>query len=364
MDRRLPTLPGLLLLLLTGCQGESGGDPEAGPAAPSTPTPTSATAPATPTPTPAPTQGPPLLDAATLSTGEPPRLAYAFAEHPIFGGGDWRLVRPDGSDRPFTETPALFAAYDDVVVNGYGTEGGFAIELFDGEANRTHELPKLCHFALVTTPDRGLVAWLDDQGNLVEQYADGSLSTRPARLPHGSCDDQDPVALNGPTLYVDGRKSPPMAISGPGEPVPLPAFRDLADVSPRGNLVGRLAADPHCWGLLWEGAELRWRTCADRLVSFAPDGRHVLGSVGNVDFRGIVVHGLRTGRVEAQWANVPRQRITQVEWEDHAHLLAVVHNPGVGWSVVRLAVDGTAEYAVSPVRTGGGEFSPFRLQLS
>ena len=58
-----------------------------------------------------------------------------------------------------------------------------------------------------------------------------------------------------------------------------------------------------------------------------------------------------------------RQRVTQVEGEDAEHLLVVVRNPAVGWSVVRLAVDGTAEYAVTPVRTGA-EFAPFRLQLS
>jgi hypothetical protein len=356
VDRRLLTLPGLLLLLSTGCQGESDDDPEAGPVAPST----SATAPATPTPT----QGPPLLDAAALPTGAPPRLAYAFAKHPTFGGGDWRLVRPDGSTQPFGPFPALFAVYDDRVVNGYGTEGGFVVQLLAGDGSPVAELPKLGHFALVTTPHRDRVAWLDNGDNLVTVSTDGSVDTRRVRLPHGSRDDQDPVALNGPTLYVDGRKSAPMAISGPGEPVPLPAYSDLVDVSAGGNLAGRLADDPHCWGLLWKGAELRWRTCADRLVSFAPDGRHVLGTVGTVDYRSIVVHGLRTGRVEAQWTNAPRQWVTQVEWEDAAHLLVVVHNPAVGWSVVRLGVDGTAEYAVSPVRTGGAEFAPFRLQLS
>ena len=98
-------------------------------------------------------------------------------------------------------------------------------------------------------------------------------------------------------------------------------------------------------------------------MSFAPDGRLVLGIVGNVDFRSILVHGLRNGRVEAQWANAPRQWITQVEWEDAGHLLVVVRNAAVGWSVVRLGVDGSAEYAVTPVRTGA-EFAPFRLQLT
>ncbi len=369
MDRRLLALPGLLVLLLTGCQAGSGDGPDAAPRTPAS-TVTATRPPTTqPTTTQPPTQpatqppGPQPLDAAALPTGAPPRLTYAFAEHPTFGGGDWRLVWPDGSDRPFTESPALFAAYDDVIVNGYGTEGGFVVELFDGEAHRTHELPKLCHFALVTTPDRDRVAWLDDQGTLVEQYADGSVSTRPVRLPHGTCDDQDPVALNGPTLYVDGRKTPPMAVKGPREPVPLQGYRTLADVSARGNLVGQLADDPHCWGLLRQGAEERWRTCADRLTSFAPDGRRVLGIVSAVDYRLLVVHGVRDGRVEAQWANAPGQWVTQVEWEDSTHLLVVVHNRAVGWSVVRLALEGTAEYAVPPVRTGA-EFSPFRLQLS
>jgi hypothetical protein len=148
--------------------------------------------------------------------------------------------------------------------------------------------------------------------------------------------------------------------------VRIPQLSDLVDVSRRGNLIGRLVDDPGCWGLLREDGHRRWRTCADRLVSFAPDGRHVLGSrgsVGNTGFHGLVVHGSRNGRVEAQWADPPHQRVTQVEWEDAGHVLVVVRNAAVGWSVVRLGVDGSAEYAVAPVRTGA-EFPPFRLPMS
>ncbi len=62
--------------------------------------------------------------AADLPTGPPPRVAYGYAANPTFGGGDWELVRTDGSRQPLPSPPAQFVAYDDRVVNGYGTEGG------------------------------------------------------------------------------------------------------------------------------------------------------------------------------------------------------------------------------------------------
>ena len=299
-----------------------------------------------------------------LPTGPPPAVAYAFAEHRTFGGGDWLLVRPDGgSRRPFSESLGEFVAYDDVVVNGYGTEGGFEVELFDGRPHLEHEQGGLCHYGLVVTPDRGEVAYLQNDGSLVEQYADGSLSTRPVELPGGPCTGAQPVALRGPKLYVDAPGTPPSVIAGPNHPSALRGFLDLADVSARGLLVGRLADDKHCSGLLRPTHGIRWRTCADRLVAFSPDGHHVLGTLAGPEPRGVVVHHTRTGGIAASWPSAPRQRITQVEWEDDGHVLIVVHRREVGWSVVRLGVDGSAEYAVTPVRTGG-EFPPFRLQLS
>jgi len=366
MDRRFLTLLATLAVLTCGCQGDRSAASAAGEVETTTAAPTTAAA-GGPTAQPTPAVGTgPVLDAAALPTGAPPKVAYAFARHPTFGGGHWELVRPDGSRHPFTENPALFAAYDDVVVNGYGTEGGFVVELFDGRARLQHEQRELCSYALVTTPDRGIAAWLQNDGSLVEQYADGSLSTRPIELPGGPCGGVDPVALNGPILYVDGPELVPMMISGPQQGVRIPQLSDLVDVSRRGNLIGRLRDEDRCFGLLRDDGHRRWRTCADRLVSFAPDGRHVLGTKGSVElagFRGIVVHGPRNGRVEAEWANTRRQRVSQIEWEDAEHLLVVVRNSAVGWSVVRLGLDGSAEYAATPVRTGDGELAPFRLPM-
>ncbi len=316
----------------------------------------------TPTPPAVPSDRGPVLDAAALTTGRPPRVPYAFSEHPTFGGGDWTLVRTDGSSVPFGHRPALFVAFEDRVVNGYGTEGGFVVEVWDRSGERLAEIDGLCHFALVTTPSRDRAAWLEGD-TLAEVAEDGSLSTRPVVLPDGHCGEVDPVGLRDASLYVDGRQAAPSVVTGPGEPVPIAGLRDLEDVSARGNLAGRLPDEDHCWAVLRPDGRQRWRTCADRLVSFSPDGRHLLGTVGQLDPRRLVVHGPRNGRFEAQWDNVARQWLEQVEWEDAGHLLAVVRNPAVGWAVVRLGIDGRAEYAVPPVRTGS-ELSPFRLPLS
>ncbi len=375
--RSLPLSAALVVLIVlgSGCTADGSAPPAGGstllPTPTTTPTATPTSTPAAPpptgTPAPAADLGP-VLDSTALPTGEPPQVAYAFAAHPTFGGGDWELVLPGGSRHPFTETPALFSAHDDVVVNGFGTEGGFVVELFDGLGRLQHEQRGLCSYAMVTSPERDVVAWLQDDGSLVEQSADGSVDTRPVRVPGGPCGGAvAPVALNGPDLYVDGPRVAPSRISGPGEAVAIPQLRDLVDVALRGNLVGRLAGDDGCWGLLRADGVRRWRTCADRLSAFSPGGRHVLGTRGSVayaGFRGLVVHGARTGRVEAQWSNLRGQRVSQIEWEDADHLLVVVHHAAVGWSVVRLGVDGTAEYAVPPVRTGDGEFAAFRLPMS
>ena len=61
--------------------------------------------------------------------------------------------------------PGLFAVYDDHVVNGYGTEGGFVVELLAGDGSPVADLPPLCHFALVTTPHRDRIAWLGDEAS-------------------------------------------------------------------------------------------------------------------------------------------------------------------------------------------------------
>jgi hypothetical protein len=300
--------------------------------------------------------------AAALPPDPAPRVPYAAAQHPVFGGGDWRLVRPTGTTSAFAESTGAFIAFEDVVVNGFGTEGGFVVQLYDGTPVLEHEQAGLCHDRLLTTPERDEVAWLQDDGSLVELHDTGSVDTRPVELPGGPCGAAQPAALRGPKLYVDGPHASPSVIAGPNHPGRIRLLSGLADVSGRGLLAGRLASDPTCSGLLRPRHGVRWETCADRLTSFSPDGHHLLGLVG-VEPRDVVVHHVRTGRVTARWPQGSWTRVAQVEWEDAGHLLAVVRERGVGWSIMRLGVDGAAQRAVGPLRSGA-EFPPYRLQLS
>lgn len=364
MDRRkLPLVAVMVALVLGGggCQDDAGPAPGADPV-PSTTPPTSAT------PAPAPGQQPsparPVLDAAALPTGEPPDAPYAVSRNPAFGGGDWQLVRPDGSRQPFGHNPVLFVAYDDRVVNGYGAEGGFVVEVLDLAGKPLLDVPPLCQFALVTTPVRDQAAWLEE-GSLVSVHSDGRVDTRPVAMPGGACGAARPVALQGSTLYVDGPRVRPSLVDGADAPVQVPLLRDLEDVTTRGTVIGTLDEKPSCSGLVSFRSVLEWRTCEDQLVSFAP-GPYVLGLRGDIDhtpFQGLVVHDRRDGQVRLELDNAPRQRVNQVAWEDSEHLLLVVRSPVVGWSVVRVGVDDPPEYAVAPVHTATG-FPPFRLQLS
>ncbi len=110
--------------------------------------------------------------------------------------------------------------------------------------------------------------------------------------------------------------------------------------------------------------ELRWQTCDHRLLDVAPDGRHVLGITGpsRAGRAKAVSFFDRTGQLVGEWQRPAGARIEDVRWEDGAHALAVVQD-AQGWSVVRVGLDGSTEYAVAPVAVGP-DYAPFRLPLS
>jgi hypothetical protein len=102
-----------------------------------------------------------------------------------------------------------------------------------------------------------------------------------------------------------------------------------------------------------------WSTCRNTLETVSPDGRHVLAGPAYQD-------GIGSGEVAIYTADGRRVldlRSTagsqafyhSAVWEDPEHVLLTVFQQG-HWSVVRLGVDGRAEYAVAPV--GGSMDAP------
>jgi hypothetical protein len=365
MDRRAAGLLGPAILALLGLTGCSGSAP--GPAAPIVSTAGAASSSAA-QPGPPPDR-PQVL--AGLASGAPPRIGYAAAEHPTFMGGDWRLVRPDGTTQRFSPVPGLFVVRAGGVVHGFGTEGGFVVEVIDRDGAVVARHAPLCHFSLATTPDRSVAGWLEDDGTLVTVGQSGGESRRLLDLPGAACSGLDPVALGGDTVYADARygsawreKTPPYVLPAEGGPRPVRALAFVSDADRRGSLVGRLSPRrPRCSGRVGPRGEIRWTTCDRELVAFAPDDRHVLAVAGSLyyrDVRGVALLD-RQGTVLAEWARGPHQLIDDVAWEDPGHALAVVWDRG-RWSIVRLGLDGSAEYAVPPVRTGRA-YAPFLLPL-
>jgi hypothetical protein len=106
-----------------------------------------------------------------------------------------------------------------------------------------------------------------------------------------------------------------------------------------------------------------WSTCDHRLLSFSPDGSHVLASSAYADGMGdseLAVLDSDTGKVLLDLRTADQAVLTRVVWEDDSHVLATVFENNA-WAVVRLGLDSSRELAVPPVRDSGDLESPFVL---
>jgi hypothetical protein len=97
-----------------------------------------------------------------------------------------------------------------------------------------------------------------------------------------------------------------------------------------------------------------WETCDFMPLAFSPDGEHVLAThpVGYEGFGTSQLTVLTTADGEPVLdlkATVESQAtITDMVWEDGSHVLARVFQEG-RWTVIRVGLDGSVEYAVAPV---------------
>lgn len=118
--------------------------------------------------------------------------------------------------------------------------------------------------------------------------------------------------------------------------------------------VTRLRNDGSCSAMTRSG-RVQWRTCNNLLSEIAPDRQHVLGTPAYGDGLGpgqLDVLDLKTGRTVRTWTAGPNTPVYFAEtWEDSEHILVVTFDGDRTWSIVRLGLDGTMEYAVPPRRS-------------
>ena len=301
------------------------------------------------------------LDTGGLARGQAPGLAYLDGT---------TLVRADGSTLELPE-PGLSAF--ELMGNGLvGISSGTTdVVVLDGAGDEVRR-ESMSGTRLATSPDGSIVGWLGDDGTpsvvegggsrtwdlpVVEQGAEIA-----AVLGAGTC--KEGVDGNGCAIFVN-------AVAGSGAFVSAShglvdgagTALHIADVSSDGRVTGLVSTTDRrsCSGMWKSSAVLAWTTCDLTLGAFSPDETRILagGERTGTSAQTELAFLDDAGRVLAHFGPGGDATIFQTAWEDDDHALAVVHE-GQQWSVVRLGVDGSLEFAVPP-RPGREGDQPFVL---
>jgi hypothetical protein len=345
--------------------------PEPSPAVTNTPSPTT---------TASPDQGhqpaPGVLDVSDLPTGAPPGIEY------VTGGRTLHLADGGTAELPTRDPVSSFVALTDgshVFITSH--QGTPFVEIEDGDGGFRDPVPS--GWDLAVNQAHSLAAWVRPDGQVMTWQLD---ATRPHAYgdpvpagdglrmgavlgddcgPQGTCevyvnvpdqraqDGWQPwlVDVNGTQKYLDG------------------SYRILADSSGSGLSIGyRSISDAGSCSVLLGGGEFQgFQTCQHTLVSFSPDGRLILGDPAYHDGLGngvIAMYDLKGKLLFERHSTEKAQSFyPSAQWEDATHVLAPVFQDGQ-WSIVRIASDGSMEYAVPPAGTGDETEPPFVLETS
>lgn len=311
-----------------------------------------------------------------LAVGDVPSIPYAFASKPEFGGGNWLMLRPDGTSLTLPRlTWSAWAPMGDGAIGMAGTEAG--PELQRVSDNGTVRSRMVQHFGLAVSSDHEVVGWLGDHGRPHVVEGGGTRRFAMPQVAHSTsidaiwgeqtCQEQAPEG-GGCTVFVNRGRHVWVSTSH-GIVDRIGPMLGVSDVNQRGRVIGlvsRHTADhPDCWGVFGVGGHRAFRTCDYYLDAFSPNGRRVLAERSQTRWfsvRRFAILG-RDGHVVQSWTFDPgRQRtLTQLTWEDEHHLLGVLlaHRQ---WGLVRIGTDGTVEYA-GPTVDATDEFTPYNLPV-
>jgi hypothetical protein len=167
-------------------------------------------------------------------------------------------------------------------------------------------------------------------------------------------------------VNVRGGSDQPWEVSdSASQPLLDGGYLSVADTSQAGLSIGltKVTDFSTCSKLLGGGEFQGFSTCKNQLTSFSPDGRLIEALPGYFDGvgpGGIGMYDLEGNRLWERSSDESTQSfLGEATWEDETHLLAPVFQGGT-WAVVRIASDGSLEYAVKPVK-GLFDVSPFVL---
>jgi hypothetical protein len=176
--------------------------------------------------------------------------------------------------------------------------------------------------------------------------------TAPAGRPGPDCRQfQCAVMVN----ITDTTHQPWRVSEGSSVPLPVDGFVFINDVSAAGLAIGfsQIHDTSTCSRLEGSGEVAGFKTCTNQLASFSPDGTLIAALPGYFDGAGpggFAMIGL-DGTVLFDRRSTAAAQATLADndavWEDPTHVLVPVYQEG-SWSLVRIASDGSMEYAVPP----------------
>lgn len=226
--------------------------------------------------------------------------------------------------------------------------------------------------------DGSLVAFTQPDGTVTVLQERGTQDFNLGRIPTGT--GFDTVSVNGDdcsgatqtaacgVVVVSRGEQPQTWLIGPsaGPEAIYPQFVSYVGVSARTGLTGGMVSttdDGSCSEVLDHDDNALWQTCDHRFLEFSPDGKYLLASSAYGDGFGdtslTVLDGV-TGEVALDLTTADGAAITSMQWEDNGHVLAVVSDQQ-RWSVQRISLNGSREYAVAPEAGSDDLTAPFIL---
>jgi hypothetical protein len=306
---------------------------------------------------------PGVMDVSDLPTGAPPQMDYVYKGVLHLSGGGTAVVHTHYIPNRFVEMADGTTVW---LTSDHGTP---YVEIEDVDGNVHDPVPST--FDLSVNAMHSIVAWMTPAGQVMiwEGWASqprplgdpvpgtewrlGPVTGVGAAVPGKAgpdCHDSVCTVI----VNVPGATWQPWEVSESGTHKLLDgSYLSVADENESGLTIGytKITDSGNCSKLLGGGEFQGFATCKHTLENFSPDGRLILGLPAYPDGAGpnqIAMYDLEGQLLFDRGSTLKVQpTFNQYEWEDDTHVLITVYQEGQ-WSLVRVASDGSMEYAVAP----------------
>lgn len=303
-----------------------------------------------------------------LVTGAMPEEGYAEGSRIRHAGANIML---DGS--PVSALARIDGGY--LVAQTNGDTGETTVRFVDDEGKDGAQTWRADSPIFAVSPKGEVGAFVESDGTVVAVEDAGSRWYELGKVPGGqpasvmgeNCSGRSEE--EGCRIYVarSDESGPATYVVTPHSEQPLgpmSEIRKVADITEDGTVAGiTQVSDTGTCSQVRDAENVQlWSTCDHRLLSFSPDGKHLLASAAYADGFGdtqVAILNAKDGTPVLELGTAQGAAITQMQWDDDEHVLLTVFQKNQ-WAIIRVALNGDREYAVQPV--AGTDFEQGLLQ--